>query len=304
MTETKAGFERLRPLMFSIAYRMLGSVADAEDVVQDAMVRMYSDAPADVRNPEAYATTVTTRLAIDALKSARRRREQYVGVWLPEPLVKTAEADPAQLAVVEHDVSVALLVLLERLTPVERAVFLLREVFELEYVEIATVVGKSESNCRQLMRRARRRLDEGGSRYEPATNDHDRLAARFLTAVEEGDLEQLVSMLAEDAAVYGDGGGKAPALTQPAEGAVRVARLLVGLSRQAERFRFRMQPTMVNGQLGALVLDEVGRLLAVMSVEVAGSRVVAVRNQINPDKLRHLGEVGDLAGMWTSRRPR
>ncbi|MGH8895085.1 MAG: RNA polymerase sigma-70 factor [Actinomycetes bacterium] len=295
MTEQAVALDDLRPLMFSIAYRMLGSVAEAEDVVQDAFLRMHTSAPEDIRSREAYATTVTTRLAIDTLRSARRRREHYVGPWLPEPLVETAEdADPAWRVEMDETVSVAFLVVLETLSPVERAVFLLREVFDYGYADIAAVVGKNEANCRQLLHRARRRLEDDRCRLEPSAVERDRLAEAFFTAVREGDLTGLEATLADDVELYGDGGGKAPAARTPVRGPVQVGRFLLGLVRQASRHGFRLQRVRVNGHPGAEVFSPEGDLLGVLALGVRGGRVVSVHNQVNPDKLGHLGPVGDL----------
>lgn len=210
--------DTLRPLMFSVAYRMLGSVAEAEDVVQEAFLRLHRSAPDDVVNLEAYATTVTTRLALDTLRSARVRRETYVGPWLPEPVVDSLDADPAHRVELDDTVSTAFLLLLETLTPVERAVFVLREAMGYEYREIAEVVDKSEANCRQILARARRRVDDGSPRFEATPADRDRLATRFLAAIEGGDLAGLERLLADDVVLVGDGGGRAPAIRRPMTG--------------------------------------------------------------------------------------
>ena len=238
MTDVAVRHDELRPVMFSVAYRMLGSVAEAEDVVQDAFLRMHTNPDPDVRSPAAYATTVTTRLAIDVLRSARHRREQYVGSWLPEPLVEADDADPALRVVMDDSVSVAMLTLLEGLSPAERAVFVLREAFAYEYAEIAEVLGRSGASCRQLLRRARRRLQEGRPRFRPSRDERDRLADRFFAAVRTGDLAGLEATLAEDVELAGDGGGRAPAVRVPVHGRVQVARFLLGVFRQADRHHF------------------------------------------------------------------
>src|SRR5919198_618492 len=232
--ESAEAHEELRPLLFSIAYRMIGSVAEAEDVVQEAFLRFHQAtlAGTEVENPKAYLSSVTTRLAIDHLRSARARRERYVGPWLPEPLITDEESEVERHAETADSLSMAFLLLLERLSPVERAVFLLREVFGHGYDEIAEVVGKSEDNCRQLAVRARRRIQEGKPRFEASKRERDTLARRFFAAMEEGDVEGLKELLAADAGMYGDGGGKAPAVGRPVHGAERVARLLHGLARQ------------------------------------------------------------------------
>jgi RNA polymerase sigma-70 factor (TIGR02957 family) len=294
VTDLAVAHDRLRPLMFSIAYRMLGSVAEAEDVVQEAFLRMHATAPDDLRSADAYATTVTTRLAIDALRSARHRREHYIGPWLPEPLVEVDDSDPAWRIEMDESVSVAFLVVLESLSPVERAVFLLREVFGYDYAEIASVVAKSEANCRQLFRRAREHIREERTRFEPSADERDRLAERFLAAVRDGDLAGLEAVLADDVVLYGDGGGKAPAIRKPVRGAMQVGRFVLGLARQADRLGFRLEQVHVNGQPGAQVFSSGGDILGVLSLGIRDGGVVAVHNQINPDKLGHLGAVGDL----------
>nr|WP_222836668.1 RNA polymerase sigma-70 factor [Beutenbergia cavernae] len=286
----------LRPLMFSIAYRMLGSVAEAEDVVQEAFLRMHRGAPdgLDVDNPEAYATTVTTRLAIDTLRSARVRRERYVGPWLPEPLLPSEDADPAHRIELDETVSTAFLVLLEALTPVERAVFVLREVLGYDYADVAAIVEKNESNCRQILVRARKRIDAGRPRFDADREHRDRLAAQFIAAVTDGDLAGLERLLAADVVFVGDGGGRAPAIQRPLIGMAGVVRFLGGMIRQGERFGAVIEAGEANGQLAMVVRTAQGDLLSVMTIDVADGQVVALRNQLNPDKLQHVGQVGDM----------
>jgi len=237
---------------------------------------------------------VTTRLGIDHLKSARVRREQYVGEWLPEPLL-TDEGSPDAAAHAEtaDSLSTAFLVLLESLTPVERAVFLLREVFEYGYDEIARIVERSEENCRQLYVRARRHVDEGRPRFEADRKHRDELVERFFAAAERGDLAALEEMLADDVVVYGDGGGKAPSW-QPVYGPERVAKLIAGTLRQAVELGASLRAIHVNGQPGVMFLDAEGRVGSVMSVDVADGLVQAIRGVTNPDKLAHLGPVADV----------
>lgn len=288
--------------MFSIAYRMLGSVAEAEDIVQDAFLRMHRSADVDVASPAAYATTVTTRLAIDQLRSARVRRETYVGSWLPEPLLTTAdEADPAARAEAADTLSMAFLVLLESLSPVERAVFLLREVFGYGYERIADVVEKSEQNCRQIFVRARARVDERRPRFETSRPKRDELARRFFAACESGDTEALERLLADDVVFYSDGGGKAPAVRRPIQGRVQVGRFVIALFRQTAPLELRVETLEVNGQPGVRVMDSSGRLLCVLALDIADGQVQALRNVLNPDKLHHLGPVGDLGYLLASR---
>src|SRR4051812_26463881 len=224
---TSDAYGELRPLSFAIAYRMLGSVAEAEDIVQEAFLRLHRSA-GEVEHPKAFLATVTTRLAIDQLRSARARRETYAGPWLPEPVLTDSRPD-------DESVSMALLVTLESLSPVERAVFLLHDVFDYGYDEISGIVGKSRDNCRQLALRARRHVEARRSRFEPSREQREALAARFFAAVREGEVDQLVALLAEDAVMTGDGGGKAAALKAPLHGGEKVARFLLGLMRIATK---------------------------------------------------------------------
>jgi RNA polymerase sigma-70 factor, ECF subfamily len=274
--------EGLRPLMLSIAYRMVGSYSEAEDLVQEAFVRLHE--AGDVESPKAWLSTVTTRLAIDHLRSARVRREQYTGTWLPEPVL----ADPAPDAAVRAEsLSMAVLVLLESLSPVERAVFVLREAFDYGYDEIARIVDKSEANCRQLAARARRHVDEGRPRFEPSREQREELTRRFVAALHEGETQPLVELLAADVEFYGDGGGKAPAVGRPVHGAEAVARMLAGFSRVGRRRGASAEPTEVNGGPG-LLLREDGRLIGVWALDISGGAIQAIRGVVNPDKLGHI----------------
>ena len=288
-----AAHEELRPLMFSIAYRMTGSVGDAEDIVQEAFIRAYraEEAGTLLESPQAFLATTTTRLAIDHLRSARVRREAYVGTWLPEPLV--TEPGPAERAEMADSLSLAFLVLLESLSPVERAVFLLREVFGYEYDEIARTVGKSEPNCRQIFARARRRIDEGRPRFEVSRRQGAELTDRFLAVVGGGDIDAFIDMLAPDVVFYGDGGGKGQSVPAPIYGRERVARLMRGLGRRAQQLAVAARPVLVNGQPGVVSFDQDGKLVAVMAFDVADGQVQVIRSVVNPDKLRHLGETSE-----------
>jgi RNA polymerase sigma-70 factor, ECF subfamily len=293
--ESGEAYQELRPLLFSIAYRMVGSVSEAEDLVQESFLRFHRAvrAGAQVESTKAYLSAVTTRLAVNHLRSARVRRERYVGTWLPEPLLTDSTDDAAQHAETADSVSMAFLVLLESLSPVERAVFLLREVFGYPYDEIARVVDKTEDNCRQLAARARRHVQARKPRFEASRNKREELARRFLAAVEDGDTEGLVGVLAADAVMYGDGGGKAPAVAKPIHGRQRVARFLLGLGRQARLQGVDLRAATINGQPGVLAFDPRGRVLGALSVDIADGQVQTVRSVVNPDKLRHLGPVGD-----------
>lgn len=296
-------FTSLQPLLFSIAYRMLGSVAEAEDIVQDAYLRYQHalDEGGEIRSPKAFLSATVTRLAIDQLRSARARRETYVGSWLPEPLLTTRD-DPATQTEAADSLSMAFLLLLERLTPVERAVLLLHDVFAYEHREIAPIVGKSEANCRQLALRARRQIEADRPRFDVASQQRDDLAKRFFAAVSHGDLDALVTMLAHDVVVYGDGGGKAPQWSVPIEGAERVARLFAGLGRQLAGHEIRMSLHEVNGQPGAMLLDASGHLINIFVLDIIGGAIQTVRSVINPDKLRHLGPVADVRAVLRTRR--
>lgn len=271
--------DELRPLLFSLAYRMVGGVGDAEDLVQEAFLRLHRS-DAEVESPKAFLTTVLTRLAIDHLRSARVRREAYVGQWLPEPLV----AAPAASEQLVHDetLTLAFLALLERLTPVERAVYVLHELFAYSHDEVAAVVGKNAANCRQILARARRHVDAGRPRFEPSRERREALLARFLDAVGAGDVDALVGLLAADAISYADGGGKAPATPRPIHGAAKVARLWAKLG--TERGPYALRPVDVNGQPGVVGLQE-GRVVTVLTLDVAGDRVQTVWAVVNPDKL-------------------
>jgi RNA polymerase sigma-70 factor (ECF subfamily) len=279
----------LRPLLFSIAYRMLGSVAEAEDVVQDAYLRRA--AAGEVESERAFLTTVTTRLAIDVLRSARRRRETYVGSWLPEPLV---DAEAPSRVDAEESVSLAFLVLLERLSPVERAVLVLRDAFDLPFAEIAAIVERSEDNCRQILSRARRRIEDERPRYDADPAERDALARRFLDAAREGDLAGLVALLAPDAVLVGDGGGRARSIPRPMHGAPAIARALVSFYGQVEAMGITFVPARVNGQPGFRTFAPDGRLVNVVGLDIGGGKVRAVHTILNPDKLAHLGPVSDL----------
>jgi RNA polymerase sigma-70 factor (TIGR02957 family) len=289
-------FERERPRLVSLAYRMLGSVAEAEDVVQEAFVRLHGAAAGDagIESPPAYLTTVTTRLAIDHLRSARARRERYVGAWLPEPLLTEGAPDVAEEVEMAESLSTAFLVVLETLSPVERAVFLLHDVFGYPFEEVGPIVEKSVENCRQIAVRARKHVEARRPRFEPSREQREELARRFFAAAEAGDMRTLVEMLAADAVMAADGGGRAPALSEPVRGAERIARFLSGLGRLGERLGLHARFAEVNGLPGFLAVDREGRIASVTVLEMADGKVHGVYSVVNPDKLRHLGEVLDL----------
>jgi RNA polymerase sigma-70 factor (TIGR02957 family) len=302
---TEEEFDELRPSAFAIAYRMLGSVSEAEDAVQEGFLRLHRarEGGERIESPRAFLSTVVWRLSLDHLRSARVRRETYVGEWLPEPLVASADEDPARKAEMADSLSLAFLVLLESLSPEQRAAFLLRDVFDEPYDRIAEIVGTSEQNARQLATRARRHVAEGRPRFEASREQRDELATRFFAAAEEGDLEGLEELLAHDVVLRGDGGGKAPALARAIHGRARVARTLTAGLRA---FRTRIggltpRREEVNGQPGALFLDREGNLIAVMSLDVAEGQIQAVSSIVNPDKLRHLGPLADLNALLRER---
>ncbi len=297
--ETQAA---LRPLMFSVAYRMLGSVVEAEDVVQDAYVRLQERAVAgdEIRNPDAFAVTVATRLAIDVLRSARRSREVYVGPWMPEPLPDD-DADPAHRIERDETLSFAFLAVLERLGPVERAVFLLREVFAYDYRAIGEVVDRDETACRQILHRAKARIAESRRRFDGIDERDSALSDAFFSALEAGDVEQLVDRLADDVVFYGDGGGKAPAIQHAMHGAVAVARFLGGLVRRGATVGVRFERRPVNGAPALWVRAPDGALLSVLVVEFAAGSAQVIANQLNPEKLAHLGPVGDTVALFGGR---
>jgi RNA polymerase sigma-70 factor (ECF subfamily) len=281
----------LRPLLFSIAYRMLGSASDAEDIVQEAFLRFHRETAAgtEVESPKSYLSAVTTRLCIDHLRSARVRRESYVGTWLPEPLLTEETSDAERHAETADSLSMGFLVLLESLTPVERAVFLLREVFEYDYDEIASVVGKSEENCRQIAVRARRQVQAGKPRFEASNAEREELARRFFRAAGEGDVESLVGMLAADVVAYADGGGKATAFPRPVHGRDKVLRILKGPAARGERLSVSgIRLAEINGQPGAMFLDPDGVPVVAVSLDIVDGLIQTLHAVSNPEKLAHL----------------
>ncbi|MBG0565921.1 RNA polymerase sigma-70 factor [Actinoplanes aureus] len=297
MTE-EPNVDGYRPLLFSIAYGMTGSVGDAEDIVQDAFLgaTRARRAGTTITDPKAYLTTSVTRLGINYLRSARVRRETYVGNWLPEPVVVPAgDPGPAEHAELSDSLSMAFLVLLEALSPVERAVFMLHEVFGYSHAEVAGIVGKSEVNCRQIFARARQRIAAGRAAPSPARRaEGAELARRFFDAVTGGDLDALLGTLAPDVVSYGDGGGKAPALATPLAGRQEVARFVIDLFRRLTEAGFGLRPAQVNGRPGAVLHDLDGRVASVIELDVADGAIQAIHGVVNPDKLGHLGPVSTM----------
>jgi len=298
MSERERLLDELRPLAFRVAYRMLGSVSEAEDIVQETLLRVHQalDRGEELVSPQAFVTTVATRLAIDELRSARARRELYVGEWLPEPIVTDDPEDPARQAEIADSISMAMLLVLESLSPEERAAFLLHDAFDYPYREIASIIGKNEGNVRQLASRARRHIGEHRPRFQTTRERQEELARRFFAAAETGDLGELEALLADDVVLTGDGGGKAPALARSLTGRMRVARTLRNWSGARARIPggavFHL--AQINGGPGALVLDAHGHVMAVLALEISGDQITRVMSVVNPDKIGHIGEVVNI----------
>jgi RNA polymerase sigma-70 factor (TIGR02957 family) len=306
MSDREQLLEDLRPVAFAIAYRMLGSVSEAEDVVQEALLRLHRalDGGEQIASPRAFLATVTTRLAINELRSARARRERYVGEWLPEPIITDGYDDPARHAQTADSLSLAMLVLLESLSPEQRAVLLLHDVFDYGYAEIAGIVGKSEDNVRQLGTRARRRVEQRRPRFQTTREQRDALAQRFFAAAEQGDLAALETLLAADVQLTGDGGGKVPALARSLRGRNRVARTMITwlrLASRAEGVSWRVVE--VNGAPGAVFRDARRGLISVIALDITDRQIASIDSVVNPDKLAHLGPVGDFRSLLRASVP-
>ncbi|MER5423981.1 RNA polymerase sigma-70 factor [Streptosporangium roseum] len=285
-------FEELRPLLFSIAYRILGSVGEAEDAVQETWLR-FDGLATRPTSTKALLSAAVTRISIDVLRSARVRREEYMGPWFPEPLLSDPYQDPARSVELADSVSMAALLLLERLSPLERAVFVLREVFGFGFDEVAAAVGRSEAACRQLLVRARRHMEAGRPRFEAVGKEREELASRFFDALREGDVAGLRELLAADVSMVGDGGGKAPQLARAVIGAENVARLLASVFPPMARIDVTFEPHEVNGQPGAIFRDRDGKVLHILALDVLDGQIQTIRSVINPDKLGHVGPVAD-----------
>lgn len=280
-------FNYHRRLLFSLAYRMLGSVADAEDMVQEAFLRWQAAGDEEIKAPKAYLSTIVTNLCINHLQSARVKREEYVGPWLPEPLITDESQDPMRNIQLADSLSMAFMILLESLTPTERACFLLREVFDYEYEEIARMVGKTESNCRQMVSRARLHIRERRPRFDVSSEMQSQLTEQFMKACASGDLQGLMSLLAEDATLLSDGGGQVTAARKPIHGADHIARFLTGLVNKVGAAHLSVRPTEVNGQPGFITYLN-GRLQNVVSLDIAENRIRSIYIVVNPYKLRNL----------------
>ena len=280
-------FEGLRPYLFAIAYRMLGSVMDAEDVVQEAYLQWHRRGDIEIASPKAFLSTIVTRQSINHLHTARARRETYPGPWLPEPVVAETQPDTADRLLLHESLSMAFMVLLEQLTPVERAVFLLHDVFAYDFHEIAGMVGRAEANCRQIARRARQHVQARRPRFDPDPRQHQRLTRQFIAACTRGDLDLLVGTLADDVTFWGDGGGKAAfSAPRPLVGAQRVATFILGVLRKVPG-TIRPRPATVNGQPGFIFATEHG-LGGVLALDIVDARIQGIRFVANPDKLRAL----------------
>jgi RNA polymerase sigma-70 factor (ECF subfamily) len=285
-------FTELRPMLFAIAYRILGSVSEAEDAVQETWVRFQTTAT-EPRSTKSFLSAVVTRISIDVLRSARVRRETYVGNWFPEPLVDDPYDDPERAAELADSVSMASLLLLERLSPLERAVFVLRDVFAFEFRDVAAAVGRCEDACRQLAVRARRHMEAGRPRFDADRREREELAGRFFDAIREGDVDGLRELLAADVQLVSDSGGKAPQWGRGAFGADNVARLLAAFLPWLDTVDVPIEPHLLNGQPGAIFRDRDGRVLNTWTVDVLDGRIQAIRTVLNPDKLGHVGPVAD-----------
>jgi RNA polymerase sigma-70 factor (ECF subfamily) len=285
-----ATFSQYRGLLFSVAYRMLGSVADAEDMLQETFIRWQQTTGEEIRSPRAFLVTIITRLCINQLQSARVQREEYVGEWLPEPLVTDPGSDPLDVLKADESISMAFLLLLERLTPMERAVFLLREVFEYEYAEITNVLGLSEANCRQIFRRARQHVGDVRRHFDSSARDHQDLMKRFIQAVRKGELEGLVALLSSDAVLHTDGGGKAVALPKMVEGAENVARAIIERTKALPQQKLAVRMARINGEPGFVSYLN-GKPLSVLTLDGGDGRVMAIYVVTNPEKLAHLPDL-------------
>jgi RNA polymerase sigma-70 factor, ECF subfamily len=285
-------FEQLRSLLFAIAYRILGSVSEAEDAVQETWLR-FEASPTQPMSTKAFLSAAVTRISIDVLRSARVRRETYVGEWFPEPLLTDPYEDPERSAELADSVSMAALMLLERLSPLERAVFVLREVFGFGFPEVASAVGRSEAACRQLAVRARRHMDAGRPRFEADRREREELAARFFDALREGNVDELRELLAADVQLVGDSGGKAPQLAKAIIGAGNVARMLASIFPWLIRIDVTLEPHEMNGQPGAILRDRDGGVLNTCALDILDGQIQTIRTVSNPDKLGHVGPVAD-----------
>jgi len=289
MDDATLTFDRLRPRLQGIAYRMLGSMAEAEEVVQDAWLRWHEADKASFDSAEAWLVTVVTRLSIDRLRAAKVQREHYIGAWMPEPVLTDAPESPEQLLERADNISVAFLAVLERLAPEARAAFLLREVFDADYDEIARTLGKSEAACRQLVHRAKAQVQEGRPRFSVPRETHQRLLRAFADAAARGSLQDLKALMAEDVELIGDGGGKVQSFSKILRGSQRLAQLYFALWRRLGP-AVRMELVEINGEPGLLRFVD-GALESAQTFEIEDERIVRIRAQRNPDKLAHIARL-------------
>jgi RNA polymerase sigma-70 factor (ECF subfamily) len=285
-----AAFDQYRSLLFSVAYRMLGRVTDAEDMLQETFIRWQQASDEEVRSPRAYLVTIVSRLCLNHLQSARVQREQYVGEWLPEPLVTGSGSDPLGIIRLDESLSMAFLVLLERLTPIERAVFILREVFEYEYSEIAAVLGQSETNCRQILRRARQHITAMRPRFKASAQKHSDLLERFRRAIGTGDMDGLLALLSKDVVLHSDGGGRSIAVPNQIHGADNVARGILGGIMKLLPKNLMPRVAEINGQAGMVTYLN-GKPFSVLTLETSEGRIQAIYVVSNPEKLSHLPDL-------------
>jgi RNA polymerase sigma-70 factor, ECF subfamily len=278
-------FNQSRPRLQAIAYRMLGSIVDAEDMVQETFLKWQQASLPKIKNPQAYLTTIITRLCIDRLRSARVQREQYVGTWLPEPIV--ADFEPQTIVELADSLAMAFLVMLEKLSPIERAVFLLREVFEYDYAEISKIVNKNPTNCRQIIRRAKQHLAGSDSRFNSSVDNAQQLTEKFIQACDRGDLSGLIDLLAADVTLWSDGGGKVTALLKPMQGAIKVARFLIALRRSRLIPNYNFQLIRVNGQPGVACFTH-NQIEGVITFEIIAHHIHSIYAIRNPDKLKYV----------------
>lgn len=280
-------FARSRPRLQALAYRMLGSITDAEDMVQETFIKWQQASFQEIQHPQAYLTTIVSRLCIDRLRSARMQREQYIGTWLPEPIVSDKSDEPKAIVELADSLSMAFLVMLERLSPIERAVFLLREVFEYDYDEISIIVAKNATNCRQIVRRAKQHLGNRRSRFSPSLSNAEQLTQKFIQACSQGDIQELIDLLAADITLWSDGGGKVKALLKPMQGAMKVARFLIALGRSKLIPDYKLKLVWVNSQPGVAYFFK-DTIDSVVTFEIVACRIYSIYFVRNPDKLKHV----------------
>ena len=282
-------FAQYRFKLQAIAYRMLGTVGDAEDMVQEAFIKWQQVSLPEIKSPQAYLTTIVTRLCIDHLRSAKVRREQYIGEWLPEPMVTHQKDEPSELVELADSLAMAFLVMLERLSPIERAVFLLREVFEYDYDEISQIVDKNSANCRQIFRRAKQHIGSRRSRFSTSLQQQEQLTRKFIEACELGNLPSLIDLLAADITLYSDGGGKIKALLKPMQSEIKVARFLIALGRSKLIPNYDAELVKANGQIGIIYCFE-GNIHSLVTFEFIGNQIHSIYFVRNPDKLKHISD--------------